>query len=89
MALLEILENRPTFFLEEPLIKSLRRRFQIVEVVPRRTEISPEEAVKFVENWASKLVSGWIETFFGDLPEDEKKRLKEIMKRSFLKKVVG
>lgn len=84
-----MLENRPTFILEEPIVKSLRRRYQRARRAPVTPEISPEAAVRFVENWATRLVGGWVESFFGDLPEEEKRELKERMRRAFLKKVLG
>ena len=73
--------NRPTLILEEPILKSLRRAgffqaFQTPEEIERR--------LAFVDRWAEGLAEGWVNRFFGDLPAEERKKLKEHVKRKLL-----
>jgi hypothetical protein len=84
--LLDRLSQRRTFFLEEPVVKSLRGRrgYQVVEFqVELPEDISGEEAAAFVRMWARRLAEGWVDAFGppGMDKEEREKWIKSVASR--------
>lgn len=78
---LEIFASRPTLILYKPLAATWRERRAMLQ------EVSPEAAEEFVKRWSRKLATGWVEKFFPDLPEAERKGLAERIQKRLIESI--
>jgi len=75
--ILDALKRRPTFILDEPLVRKFNPISGQVALPPG---ITREEAIEVVAGteWATNLAAGWLKKFFPELtpgtPEYERKR---------------
>ncbi|MHC1627625.1 MAG: hypothetical protein ACXQTI_02180 [Candidatus Nezhaarchaeales archaeon] len=77
--ILDVLKRRPTFILDEPLVKKLNPTLLSGQVV-LPPGITREEAIEVVaaSEWATNLAAGWLKRFFPELtpgtPEYKRKK---------------